>query len=227
MADFTSGSTKRDIIAAQLRQLISSGEIPRGSRMRQVELAERFQTSITPVREALRLLEAEGILEGEPRRGVRVASVDLRELKKTYILRRLLEPYVMMRAGRRVSARDLQRARELLCEMQSGYGQNDDATVRAANYDFHFLFIDLCGIPQLAREIESLWNNYPWDILTVLRDRVPHSISEHADIISAMESGDLKAIAHTTELHLVESYFGIVQHLTGDIPNDPFELDVD
>lgn len=68
----------RDRIVGDLRRRIMSGEFPRGSRMPQDELARHFDASITPVREALRLLEAEGLLVSEPHRGVRVAGVDLK-----------------------------------------------------------------------------------------------------------------------------------------------------
>lgn len=85
--------------------MIAEGELARGSRIRQDVIAARFKTSITPVREALRLLEAEGMLVSEPHRGVRVADADYERVKTVYLLRRLVEPYAMRRAARRLSPR--------------------------------------------------------------------------------------------------------------------------
>src|SRR5579862_9894898 len=87
--------TKKDRLVQELRHLILYGDLERGTRIRQDELAARFDTSITPVREALRQLEAEGLLESEPHRGVRVTVPDIAEIKGTYVARRLLEPYIM------------------------------------------------------------------------------------------------------------------------------------
>src|SRR5262245_33496546 len=77
MADHESPApTLREVIADELRRLIVDGEFERGVWIRQPQLAKRFGVSLTPVREALRQLEAEGLLESVPQRGVRLATVD-------------------------------------------------------------------------------------------------------------------------------------------------------
>src|SRR5690554_4237286 len=81
--------TKLDQIVDSLRRMILSGEVERGARLRQDALAEQFSSSITPVREALRVLESEGLVVAEPHRGVRVAAVDPTRVETIYILRRL------------------------------------------------------------------------------------------------------------------------------------------
>ena len=106
-------ATKRDQIVDELRRRILSGDLARGERMPQDELARQFGASITPVREALRLLEAEGLVLSEPHRGVRVCGVDVDEVTATYIVRRLTESYAMRRATLRVSRRDLAQARRM------------------------------------------------------------------------------------------------------------------
>jgi DNA-binding GntR family transcriptional regulator len=219
--------TKRDVIAESLRELIAAGEIPRGARIRQEELAERFGTSITPVREAIRLLQAEGLLVGEPRRGVQVAFVDPEHLRSTYILRRLLEPYAMQRAARRVSRRDLEKAGNLLDAMEQAHERNDASAVRTLNRQFHFDLIDRCGVPALARETKELWLAFPADILQLVEGRVPASMKEHREILQVIEEGGLNDVADATATHLRNSYLGLVEHLTGTRPPDPFDVDAD
>ena len=219
--------TKRDRIVASLRQMIRDGELPRGSRIQQDVLAEMFNTSITPVREALVLLEAEGLLVGEPNRGVSVADADFNAIKAVYIQRMLLEPYAMRRATRRISHRDLDRAGDLLDRMTSASKTKEVVSVPELNRQFHFLFYDACGNEALSTQIEQLWQRWPWDLLSVIKERPNESQKEHAEMIQAVRSGNVEQVALATEQHLRASYMSLGKHLTGEKPEDVFDLDVD
>lgn len=220
--------TKRDVILQELRALIVSGELARGSRMQQDDLARRFESSITPVREALRLLEAEGLVVSEPHRGVRVASVDLERIKAKYVSRRLLESYAMQRATRRMSRRDLDLARDLLeATDAAGRGPGDLAAVQDANTRFHFFFYERCAMPGLVAEIGALWGTFPWDLLLGRGGRGQESVVEHRAIYDAVVAGDLDAVARATEAHIANGYAALHRHLTGRPGPDPFDLDVD
>lgn len=226
MTGTTPALTKRDKIVEELRSLIATGEIPRGARLQQDELAERFDTSITPVREALRLLEAEGLLVGEPHRGVRVAAPDRQRVKATYIMRRLVEPYAMQRAARRMSRLDLDTADALNAAMTDAQQRGDQQGVRESNRDFHFLFYDRCGIPELANEIRGLWRVFPWDVLLVVSSKTVQSVEEHRAMIAAVRAGDLAEVARATEAHLQHGYLALVERLGSEPGPDPFDLDV-
>jgi len=219
--------TKRDRIVAALRQMIRDGELPRGSRIQQDVLAEMFDTSITPVREALVLLEAEGLLVGEPNRGVSVADADFEAVKAVYIQRMLLETYAMRRATRRISHRDLDRAENLLARMQLSRNGKDVVSVPVLNRQFHFLFYDACGNEALSSQIEQLWQRWPWDLLQVIKERPDSSHREHLEMIGAVRQGDVEAVARATEAHLRASYISLGAHLTGETPEDVFDIDVD
>jgi len=221
-------ATKRDRIVAELRRMIQAGEIPRGARVQQDALAELFATSITPVREALRLLEAEGLLVGEPHRGVRVADADADAIKAIYLQRRLLEPYAMKRAVRRLSPRDLDQAVRLLDTMESLHRSGNDKLVPTSNREFHFLFYDHCGNDGLRAQIDLLWQQWPWDLLGVIGDRASSAPAEHREILKAARAGDADRVAAATEAHLVGSYLDLASHLSGVAQTaDPFEIDVD
>lgn len=219
--------TKKDLIADELKLLIGSGELPRGTRIQQDELAARFDTSITPVREAMRQLEAQGLLVSEPHRGVRVAEANLDEVKGVYVARRLLEPYAAQRASLRVSRRDLDRADELIEAMGKARKKKDYAEARSANREFHFLFYDLCGIPALTRIIDGLWLSFPWDILQVISGRLDESIGEHNEMVAAVRGGDVVHVKTVFEEHIRHSYLSLVAHLTGEEADDPYDLAVD
>lgn len=224
MAKKRPGPTKRDLVVSELRTMIASGDLPRGGRIHQDELAARFSTSITPVREALRQLEAEGLLVGEPHRGVRVSETNVDEQLGVYVSRRLLEPFAAQLATQNVSRRDLARARELVATMNKAGSRGDLPAVRDANRSFHFLIYERCEIPSLVAVIESNWAVFPWDTLEVLDPRAARSVDEHAAILDCMERGDVAGVGRELEQHIARRYRDLVEHLTGSPPDeDPFD----
>ncbi|MFF5113203.1 GntR family transcriptional regulator [Streptosporangium sp. NPDC000509] len=218
--------TKRDQIVDALRQLILSGEIRRGERLRQDALAESFQTSITPVREAFSILESDGLVVSEPHRGVRVAAVDLAKVETVYILRRLAETYAMRRATVRVSALDIRTVETLAADIEQAGSAHDSERVRRLNREFHFFFYDRCGIPGLADHIASLWISFPWDVLLRSPERLHASEREHREIVRAVRSADPDAVAAAVENHLRQGFLAVTAHLGGDGATDPFDDDL-
>jgi len=207
--------------------MISAGELRRGSRIQQDDVAAMFNTSITPVREALRYLEAEGVLVGEPHRGVRVAEVAYDQVKTVYLLRRLLEPYAMRRAARRLSPRDLDIGERIIMEMEEATAAGDRAALSATNRRFHFLFYANCGNDGLTAEIDALWQRFPWDVLEVLDTRAGDSSHEHMAMLAAARSGDGEELASATARHLAEGFMALAKHMTGFEISDPYGVDND
>ena len=215
-------ATKTDRIVSELREMIANGEVARGERLQQDRLAAHFATSITPVREALKRLEAEGLLTVDPHRGVRVSSADPEQLKGIYVSRRLIEPYVAQRAALRVSRRDLEHAEGLLERMLD---PSEDLNV--LNRQFHFLFYDKSGILALTAVLDTLWRAYPMDILSTFPHRRAKSASEHRAILDAIRRNDRDAIEYTLGENLRLSYLALMEHLTGNAGEDPFALEND
>ncbi len=213
--------TKRDQIVDELRRQILSGELARGERMPQDDLARQFGASITPVREAMRQLEAEGLVVSEPHRGVRVAAVDLDQVTATYVVRRLTETYAMRRATLRLSRRDLAQARRLL---DTGAGPGG-TSARERNREFHFLFYDRCGMPALTERIAGMWQAFPWDLMLDSAERAAQSHEEHLAILSAAEDGDPDRVAAATEMHLRNGFSTILSRLVGSPGPDPFDAE--
>ncbi|MEE8600330.1 GntR family transcriptional regulator [Euzebya tangerina] len=218
--------TKKDMIARGLRERIANGELKRGTRVLQDELAEEYSTSITPVREALRQLQAEGLLVGTAHRGVRVAEVDLERVKGTYMLRRLVEPYAMQRATMRMTPADLMAAEGILDEMEEADPAADGLRISELNRRFHFLFYERSGPESFVDGIADLWADFPWDLLRVASERVPQSIVEHREMLAAVRAADLDRVAEVTSRHVHNGYVSLLAHLTDGAqpPDDPFEL---
>jgi DNA-binding GntR family transcriptional regulator len=223
----SSPTTKRDQIVSDLRRLILSGELSRGTRLPQDELARRFQSSITPVREALRALEAESLVVAEPHRGVRVAGVDFERVKATYIVRRLTESFAMRRAAIRLSPHDLRQAEQLMNELNAATREGKPAEVRELNRKFHFFFYERCGIPSLVAEIDTLWRAFPWDLLLGSAEPSHVSETEHQDILDAVRAGDAERAGAALEAHLARSFADLTVRFTGEHSADPFDIEVD
>ena len=216
--------TKRDQIVDELRRMIVSGEMPRGSRLPQDELAKRFNSSITPVREALRALEADSLVVAEPHRGVRVAGVDFERVQATYILRRLAESFAMRRAAIRLSPHELRQADSLLANLKECAARRDVPAMRALNREFHFFFYQRCGLPGLIQEIEALWRVFPWDLLLDSPQPAETSDSEHESILDAVRRGDPDAAADAMGAHLSRSFLALARRINGAEASDPFEI---
>lgn len=142
----------------ELRRAVATGEFTAGDPLRQDALAERFGVSRVPVREALKILEAEGQVVYAPHRGYRMAQLSLADLLEVYRLRDLLEGeaarVAVERAGDDVGPAMEQAAREV--EAASDVG--DLAAMTEANRRFHFLLITAAGMPRLERLVRVLWD---------------------------------------------------------------------
>jgi DNA-binding GntR family transcriptional regulator len=143
-------------VADYLRASILDGEIAPGERIRQEEVAERFGTSRLPVREALRILEAEGLTEHEPNKGARVPRLDMHQVGVVYQMRERLEPLALLESLPLLTEDDVAR----LDAVQSKIEANTDVnTFLALDREFHLLTYSGCRIDQLSSMVVRLWNS--------------------------------------------------------------------
>lgn len=219
--------TKRDQVVAELRRDILSAAITRGDRLRQDDLASRFDTSITPVREALRVLEAEGLVVSEPHRGVRVSGVDLERVKGLYVVRRLTESYATARATSRISRHELRKAEELLDQLEAASAVGDWALRNEMTFRFHCFFYQWAGLPGLYDDIVNRWQAFPWDLTLGDDVRREQSADEHRRIIEAVRGGDEERAAALMGEHIANGFLSIAAKITGADIDDPYTLEAD
>jgi DNA-binding GntR family transcriptional regulator len=193
--------TKEGQAAEFLRERIISGELVRGQKLKQAELAKMLNLSITPVREALKLLEAEGYVTGSSHRGAEVAQLDVEQVDELYELRCLLENRLTLEAAKRVTPQALVTLNKINAEMLSALKKSDLAGVRSANFRFHFHFYELAEQPQTLHFVRILWAKYPFDLLAVMPNRQGEVIKEHQAFLDALASGNTKAAVKTMQAH--------------------------
>ena len=143
------------MIANQLRELITRGALPPGLQLRQMELAERFNSSRVPLREALKLLTAEGIVDHDPNRGFFVASLSLDEARQLYRMRHLLEAE-LLRTVAWPSADQIKALRGQLGHLEDALRERDAAGWLARHREFYLAVFDLSPDKVLVDEVLRL-----------------------------------------------------------------------
>jgi DNA-binding GntR family transcriptional regulator len=154
-AEVTSGPASQRI-ADRLRAAILGGEIAPGERVRQEDVAQRLGASRLPVREALRMLEAEGLIEHEANRGARVPRLDRHEVDVVYQMRERLEPLALSESIPGLTDDDLRELERLQEEIEA-----DDDLGRFLELDraFHLLTYSACTIDPLSSMVLRMWNS--------------------------------------------------------------------
>lgn len=187
-------------IQRSLREAIANGSLPAGFRLREIPLAEHFACSTTPVREALRRLEHEGLVKVYPRRGAEVTSVTSPEVEQLYELRMLLECHAVRRAAeQKPSASALKAARDVIDE-QKATGQE-----RMLDADFHREITALAGnsviselVEKTVRQIEAVQAR----TRARVEGEVNRTCKAHAAIVAAIGKGDADRAEEAMREHL-------------------------
>jgi DNA-binding GntR family transcriptional regulator len=191
-------------IREHLEQAILLGEYVTGARLDETRLGEQFGVSRTPVREALQLLTASGLVEHRPNRGAFVRSPTAKELYEMFEVMAELEAMCGRLASRRVSAADLKHLQSLTdaCEQARQLGNSDH--YYRENEVLHSALYTLSGNEYLAVQARELHRRLqPYRRLQL---RVPHrmrqSMHEHRQIIDALSTGDAEQAARLMRSHV-------------------------
>jgi DNA-binding GntR family transcriptional regulator len=207
--------TKENQVAEFLRERIISGVFSRGQKLKQAELAKMLNLSITPVREALKLLEAEGYVIGSSHRGALVAPFELEQIDELYELRLDLETRLAREAAKRITPEGLKALVKINDEMVSALRKSDLAAIRSANFRFHFRFYEMAEQPQTLHFVRILWAKYPFDLLAMMPNRQVDVIKEHKAFLAALAAGDARAVVREVQAHLGSGHRGFKKYYSG------------
>ena len=181
-----------DRICWTILDRISDGTYQPGDRLKELILAREFQVSQAPVREALRKLEAIGVLESEPYRGTRVRAITPQELRDTYQLRGILEQTATQYI-RQFTVEDVDILDREFAAMQAAVLAGDMQTVAVHNKNFHCHIVLCCENKELVR----VWKSLGVGLISRLNiqrlaisGRLPAAVAAHRQIIDAFRSGD-------------------------------------
>lgn len=194
--------TAHSYVLERLRRAILDGDLPGGTRLRQVELASEFAVSITPVREALRDLAGEGLVVFDPHRGSTVRRLDLDEVREIYEMRIALEPIMVRRMVGNVDTDRLNEADRLIRKLDR---IKDRAIWSELNLQFHACFNDTDKSSRLATTLNGLRDSassYVSLSLQASPDRRAESNLEHAQILESYRNGDTERAIEISVQHM-------------------------
>lgn len=200
-------------VAAVLREEILDGRIAPGSRILQEEVAERLGASRLPVREALRMLTAEGLITAEPNKGARVPALDRDEVETLYRMRERLEPLALAQSMPRLGEGDIAELRRIQGEIEA---DRDMRRFLALDREFHLRSYAGCADEQLVGAVTRLWNatqHYRRTFMQVSGSARRWIVdAEHRLIIDAIERGDQVDAERYLEGHIRRTRMELARH---------------
>ena len=214
LSELFDSRTKEDQIADFLREEIISGRIPRGTRLKQAELAGRLKTSITPVREALKLLEAEGYITGNAYRSPTVAPFDVVASAEILTLRILLETSLARVAVEKMSAYDLSDLRALAAEFETAVLRKESNSAQGLNYRFHRRLYGIANLPQTLHFVQILWARFAFDLIHKIEGRAERAVAEHTELLEMISSGDAAGAVLATQRHIESGWAELQEALS-------------
>lgn len=200
-------------IAAVLREEILNGELTPGTWLRQDELAARLGTSRIPLREALRILESDGLTESLPNRGSRVPTLSLEDVNTYYRMRERLEPLTLTESLPHLTGRDLTRLEDIQDEIER---DGDVNRFLALDREFHMTTYSGCPSQHLLAMTERLWNSTQHYrrafMLLTDSDRATIVNAEHRLILDAVHRRDPEDAERYLSGHIRRTRVELTRH---------------
>jgi DNA-binding GntR family transcriptional regulator len=193
--------SKSDMVTDALRELITDGQLSPGTPLRQRQLAEQFDVSYTPVREALRRLESEGLVVTDVHRGASVARAESEELEENYRILAALESLAGSLAVSKMTDDDMAEIEDLY--QQVAACDPDDHWLAELNRRFHFRVYECARSPMLLLLMRLLWRSFPRGP----QAGRPHaeSVEQHAHLLTALKRRDEEQVAAVIRDHVLGS----------------------
>lgn len=183
---------KSQQIYADLRERILSSEMVPEGRLVLRELAHRYGASDLPVREALRMLERDGLVETIPHRGARVVTLTAQQVEEIYFIRSHLESIATGLAAQRITDEDLKALEDLVELMQVAVDAKDVPRFAELNQEFHGTIVNACGNKMLADLTMDFFQRHSGSqrLIRMVPERILTSHAEHQGILAALRDRD-------------------------------------
>ncbi len=218
--------TKTALAVQALRGLILRGEIAPDAPLTVGRIAQMLRMSPTPVREAIRTLQAEGLLRHEPHHSVSVNRYSAQDIRDLYQMRAELESQATRIATPRLTDATLAQLATLNDRMRERATAGDIDTLNRLNGEWHLLIYGAADNRILLDVVQHLWKKFVWDINWILPGRSLRSIEEHDAVLEALRARDPDLAVERMRAHLQygEEYAvayveGQAARATGATPN--------
>ncbi|NPV70023.1 MAG: GntR family transcriptional regulator [Firmicutes bacterium] len=196
-------TTKTEVVYRALREHIVNGDLEPGTRLLQKKIAEELGVSEIPVREAIRQLQAEGLVVVTPHSGAEVASFRPEEIEEALAIRGVLEGFAARTAVGRAAPGAIAELRSILDNMGRCVENDDRANYGILNHEFHTKLYALSPYPKLQKMIEEIWYGAERSrsVFKLAPERLRPSHQEHLAILEALEKGEEERVEELVRLH--------------------------
>jgi DNA-binding GntR family transcriptional regulator len=196
--------TLNEIIYEDLKDKVVRGEILLSQRLQEDNLAKDYETSRTPIRDALRKLEQENIVEKLPYGGYRIREVDVEEIEEIFGIRGVLESYAASLATQKITEIELQEIEDILIKSQKAIDLEDYDAFIALDSEFHNRLYKASRSDHLLRILQNLWDYFIRfrKISFYAKLTMELSLKDHRMIIQSIKEGNRKAVESIVKEHV-------------------------
>lgn len=208
----------RDVVFNTLRQAILTGELEPGEHLMESELADKLGVSRTPIREAIRKLELEGLVNMTPRKGARVAQITLEDLTDVLEVRRHLEELAVELACKKATEEDLEQLHVLHENIRQAMQDGNLTEIAEADVKLHEAIYRMTGNRRLIQLLHNLREQMYRYRLEYIKDRQTRDnlILEHQEIIDAVETRDVERAKKAILIHIDNQEKTILENMEKD-----------
>lgn len=204
----------REIVLEKLRKSIFSGRIKSGERLKETTIADAMGVSRTPVREALRQLELEGLAENIPRRGTVVKGISIEEALEIYDVRAVMEGLATRLCCLHVSRIEINKLEEIIDDMEEALKSKRDDKFIALHNEWNRIILEASRNNYLIKNVNQIF-----EYLSMLRtvslyssDSKMEALKEHREILNAIKSGNEKLCEELARTHIENAKKRFLKH---------------
>lgn len=205
----------RDVVFQTLRQAILKGELEPGERLMEIQLAERLGVSRTPVREAIRKLELEGLVVMVPRKGAEVASITEKNVQDVLEVRKALEELAVTLACQRMDESQFKQFDEQNHIFEEALKANDFMEIAKQDIDFHEMIYTAAGNERLQQMLNNLQEQMYRYHIEYRKDEKQRNklVQEHQEIAEAIQTRNVERAKSAIRLHIDNQEMTISQNI--------------
>jgi DNA-binding GntR family transcriptional regulator len=200
-----------DNVTERLRRALLAGDIKPGEPIRVAQLEKSFGVSHIPIREAVRRLEAEGLIVAEPQRAAVAAGVDLEDLGGLYDIRRIIECEVIRRSVARMSEEQVERVRKTLLALEAVAQDHDSPEFWDLHMDFHWALLEPGATAWVRRVLDQVWLASQRYVRLFVSATFDDAMRDHRELLAACEAGDDERAEEILRRHLDRTELAVRQ----------------
>ena len=212
--DFAYRPQLAEDVARYVRKRIFDGSYAAGQYIRLDQLAAELGVSVTPVREALFVLSAEGLLTQQPRRGFAVVPVTARDLTDVSDVQAHIGGELAARAAANITDEQLRDLHRIQSELEDAYARDDDERAVRLNHDFHKAINVAAESPKLAQLMSQITRYAPESVFPTIAGWPARSTAHHRKLLVALKNHDGDGARHAMSEHLAAGAEPLIEHLT-------------